>query len=140
MCTHNSVQPVPVKKGPCGTHQCHNPKIRSESFLLLSRINQIFNISTILLKRQVFHLNKCSLVEGEYLINSLFKNKCSRWILPIRLRKAYFNQKFLKNTIWYAIFEGEKKKMWLKYDVKYAKSEKILCELDSELTQELMKQ
>ena len=47
--------------------KCYNPIIRSKGFLLLSRINQTFQIFKILLKRQVFHLNKYSQVEGEYL-------------------------------------------------------------------------
>ena len=50
--------------------------------------------------------------------------------LPIRLKKAYFNQNIVKNNIWYAIFEGEKMYKWLKYVVKNAKR-CILCELDS---------
>ena len=46
---------------------------------------------------------------------------------PQRLKKHILIKKFNKNNIWYAIFEGEKDKKWLKYgvniDVMYAKDE-----------------
>ena len=51
-------------------------------------------------------------------------------ISPHKTQKAYFNQMFIKNNIWYAIFEGEKMYKWLKYVVLMRKS-CILCELDS---------
>ena len=56
LCTHNSVQPVLVKKGPCGTLQCHNPYKRSESFLLLSKTYQTFHYSRFCSKEQVLPL------------------------------------------------------------------------------------
>ena len=80
-CAHITVHnPFSVKKGPSGTLQCLNPNIRSESFLLLSRINQNFDkffknsaqknkYSLSCLKPQ----KVISLVEGEYLKSSLFK-------------------------------------------------------------------
>ena len=108
MCTHNSVQPELVKKGPWGTLQCLNPKIRSESFLLLSRINQMILFFRILLKSQVFHLNKDHLLRGSTWNKTIGLNwKSSRWILPIKLKKHILIKCFFKNTIWYAIFEGE---------------------------------
>ena len=106
LCTHNSVQPVSVKKGPCGTPQCHNPYKRSESFLFLSKTYQTFHFSRFCSKRQVLpHMISkpqpfISLVEGEYLMKTLFTN-CSQWSL------------FPQNSKWSYLFSNVQKQHFI---------------------------
>lgn len=62
------------------------------------------NLNSIILKFFTFHLLRGSTCTQ----NSLFLNEKLLVKSPRKPQKAYFNQKFIKNNISYAIFEGEK--------------------------------
>ena len=136
LCTHFSAQPELVKKGPWGTRQCLNPNIRSEGFLLLSRINQmIYDFHNSTQKDKYFtSIRPTNLLRGSTCQTKIL---CSKWYVlgesPHKTQKAYFNRKFIKNNILYAIFEGGGNVKVIKY--KWSKCWScILCELDSGLT------
>ena len=123
MCTHNSVQPELVKKGPWGTHQCLNPNIRSESFLLLSSFNQIFQVfheSTQKLKYFTsISLITCwgGVLDTQNIFVQINHKKFSLDSPHKRLKKHILIKCFSKTTYVYAIFEGEKGymiKIWWK--------------------------
>ena len=106
-CTHNSVQPVLVIKGPWGTLQCLNPYIRSEGFLLLSRINQTFLIFHNSAQKDKYFT---SIRPNHLLRGSTCQNKilCSisnvRGESPRKTQKAYFNLKNLSKTPFCMLF------------------------------------
>ena len=110
LCTLYSVQPVLVFKGPWGTRQCLNPNIRSEGFLLLSRINQTFLISHNSAQKDKYFtsIRPNHLLRGSTWKLIVLENKSSCWYLPIRLKKHILIKCLSKTTSYMLFLRGRK--------------------------------
>jgi hypothetical protein len=132
--------PFLCEKGPWGTLQCLNPYIRSEGFLLLSRINQTFMIFHNSAQKDKYFT---SIRPNHLLRGSTCQNKilCSKSKVlgesPRKTQKAYFNLNVCQKHHFICYFWGGEnvKKVVKIYEVKALSC--IMCELDSVLTQEL---